>query len=90
MAVDDTIMAQRISHYHVEIRHPGQQDWTHIHNPKWETTPRELAARLYARLVERDHPGSKAQIVQTQKLEILTLATGKRNTLDLGRTILPR
>lgn len=84
MAVGDTVQTQRVETYHVEVCHPGSDDWHHIHPPRWETTTAVGEATRYAGDVQHDHPGSAVRIVHATASEITTLATGKTSTLTLS------
>ncbi|MEU9509904.1 hypothetical protein AB0D32_26905 [Micromonospora sp. NPDC048170] len=83
MATGDVVITQRADRYHVEIQHSGN-GWNHIHGLHWETTRSPAAAHLYADIVERDHPGSRARVIKTQAVKVTKALTGTTKTLDLG------
>jgi hypothetical protein len=87
MAVGDIVSMKRVDRYHVEIRHPGQEGWAHIHHPDWEDTPSLGVARRYRDQVQADHPGSEARIVVASGVRVTELATGDSVTVGIEGTV---
>ena len=50
--------------YFVEIRHPGETTWNHVHGLDWETTEDYYAARMYAKSVRGAEPKARVRIVE--------------------------
>lgn len=88
MATGDVVKTQRVDRYHVEIRHPRDDDWHQIHGIDWETTPDLAAARAYAEQVSTDHPGSQVRLVGTRAVEITKILTGETKTLNVKASVI--
>ncbi|MEV0732356.1 hypothetical protein [Polymorphospora sp. NPDC050346] len=81
MALGDTVMSSSKRSYHVDIQHPGRNEWNQIHGLAWETTKDLEEARQYAKRVAVDHPGSQVRIILNIAIRHYNFSTGKWKTM---------
>lgn len=82
--------ARMLDRYHVEIRHPGREDWNHIYSPGRERTTLLALARQNAAQVAADEPEAEVRIMRTMYSRITTVATGKSRAVQVGSEVVDR